>query len=469
MTAAFVQMLDTTASLSGELVGWCERSIDAADRARASLHLLDWLGCALAAQAEPMAGKLNKWSSVQHASGRAFAIGFGPVGAEQAAFANGGLGNLLEMDDLHRSSILHAGDVVVPAVLAMGQARQSNPKNLLDALVVGYEVALRIGAAAASGGYSSWYNSATCGVFGAAMGAAHVIGLDRNARMNALGQAGMQASGVWQCRLEATDSKQLATAHAARAGVTSVTLAEAGCAGASEILEGPMGFFKTYYPDANTALLLSTENTSWLLHDVSFKPWPSCRHTHPIIHLGLQMRERLIGASIQKIKIKTYQAGQSFCDNAHPKSDHEARFSLQHCLAVALVRGAPTLSDFGVAARENAQLAAMRSRIEVGTDEALSAAFPHSMGGALSITLDDGSMIEASTEHALGDPLLPLSAEQLREKFTANAVWGGVAEKQAEALIQAIDDLPNAQDLIALNAAVAATFKSNIQSGASHE
>ena len=112
---------------------------------------------------------------------------------------------------------------------------------MLDAIVRGYEAAIRIGLAAAASGYSAWYNSGTCGVFGAAMAAGCAIGLDRSRLADALGQAGMMASGLWQCRLETTFSKQLATANAAQSGVVAARLAETGFPGARQILEGELG------------------------------------------------------------------------------------------------------------------------------------------------------------------------------------------------------------------------------------
>ena len=213
--------------------------------------------------------------------GKSFAIGGPPRSAAEAAFLNGSLGNIFEMDDVHRASILHAGDVVIPAALACAQEENTSPVRLLEAIVGGYEVALRIGTAAAADGYSAWYNSGTCGVFGAAYAAGHLLRLPGAQMIDALGQAGMMASGIWQCRLEPTYSKQLATAHAAQSGVIAARLAAAGFPGAKQILEGELGFFGTYYPLAEASTVLVNADGSWRIHDVSFKPWPACRHTHP--------------------------------------------------------------------------------------------------------------------------------------------------------------------------------------------
>ena len=129
--------------------------------------------------------------------GQCSVIGGGQAGAEMAAFVHGMLGNVLEMDDLHRTSILHAGNVIIPAVLAAVEETGCAPEVVTRAIVIGYEVATRIGVVAAKGGYTNWYNSGTCGIFGATAAAAVIYDLDHEAMCGAFGTAGMQASGVW--------------------------------------------------------------------------------------------------------------------------------------------------------------------------------------------------------------------------------------------------------------------------------
>lgn len=157
---------------------------------------------------------------------------------------------------------------------------------------------------------------------------------------NALGHAGMQAAGLWQCRLDPGDGKQLATAHAARAGITAARLARAGLRGPARIFEGEPGFFAALYPGADPGLVPAAPQAPWALHDVSFKPWPACRHTHPAIAAALHLRDRVPPEHIARVQVATYAAGLAFCDAPRPASDHAARFSLQHAVAVTLLRGA---------------------------------------------------------------------------------------------------------------------------------
>lgn len=434
-------------SLTKRLVHLCHRRIDAADRSCAARLLLDWIGVATAGSMTRQGAAVR--GALTGAGGPCHALAYGHAVVEQAAFINGSYGTLLEMDDLHRGSILHAGDVVIPAALAAGQVAECDGARLLDAMLMGYEVALRIGLAAAQGGYSAWYNSGTCGIFGAAMAAAHAAGLSVEQKYDALGHAGMQASGLWQCRLEPTDSKCLATAHAARAGVTAARFAAGGLRGARLILEGDLGFFPTLYPEAETSALCA-ERSGWTIHEVSLKPWPACRHVHPAIGAALHLRPDVPASAIDHVTVHSYAAGVAFCDKPCPETPHDARFSFQHAVAIALLRGAPGLRDFVDTAIADPEAARLRDRVSVTEALALTAAFPHHMGAAVDIALSDGTRLTHAADHAPGDPEMPMSDDAVHEKFRANLRAVGVDSDAAERLIRsvaAVKDAPSLEDL----------------------
>ncbi len=439
-------------SLTERLIERCAEPVSVQVQARAARHLLDWLGCALVGSTSGPGGALAAYAAAQPAETNAcFAVGSAPCGASRAAFINGGLGNIFEMDDVHRASILHAGDVVIPAALAAAQANDARPDTLLTAIARGYEIALRVGTAASAGGYSAWYNSGTCGVFGAAMAAGVALELEADKLADALGQAGMMASGIWQCRLEPTYSKQLATAHAAQSGVIAAELASAGFPGAKHILEGELGFFKTYYPGADPELILQSAGPEWMLEEVSFKPWSACRHAHPVIEAALTLKDLCPAANISHITINTYAAAIDFCDNPSPQSDHEARFSLQHCVAVSLLRGDPQITDFNQSARADQSVMSLTGRCVVAEDKALTDQFPNMMGGHIEIRLDDGRTERAAIATAKGDPENPLSTSELDRKFQSLAATAGLSQSMIDNVTEAVIGLPDADTLDHLN------------------
>jgi len=442
-------------SLTEDLIDICTRPVGEAAQNRCAWALLDWCGCAFIGSTAPAGRALAALTGQRNLTGRrCFAVGASAQDAGGAAFLNGGLGNIYEMDDVHRTSILHAGDVVIPAALAVAQERRISGPDLLKAIAAGYEAALRIGIAAAANGYSAWYNSGTCGVFGAALAAGRVLDLDKPRLADALGQAGMMASGIWQCRLEPTYSKQLATAHAARSGVLAAQLAATGFPGALHILEGELGFFKTYYPASDPNLVTRDPEADWQIFDVSFKPWPACRHAHPAIEAALNLRAMHVDRSISKITVSTYAAAIDFCDNPRPVSDHEARFSLQHCVATAFLKGAPELNDFGETARTRSDLAVLMDKVELHSDDGFTEQFPGYMGARIEIQMADGTSDNSTVATAKGDPENPMSHAELSGKFHKLANAAGISHQSAKALEEAVHALPQEPNLTRLDVAL---------------
>lgn len=439
-----------------EMIAICQRPVAPEVVLRARLNLMDWLGCITAARHAPVARAMAQ--TLPGAAPDLLRAGLASTRlcAQDAALALGTLGNVLEMDDLHRASILHAGDVICAAALAVALRRQASGATLLSAIARGYEAAIRIGTAAAAGGYTPFYNSGTCGVFGAAIACADLLALDADGMADALGQAGMQAAGIWQCRLEPTFSKQLATAHAARAGVFAAQLAAAGFPGARAILSGPMGFLASYYPEADRAALTAPQG--WAILDISFKPYPACRHTHPAISAMVSLRGGMGLEAVRRIDVHTYRAAIDFCDQPRPETADAARFSVQHAVAVACLKGPPAISDFEARALQDGPTAALRGKVRLHVDDAIDAAFPGDYGARVGVTLQDGTLRQAICPAAWGDPENPMSDAEIIAKFRANAAHGGVALQAADRLVEVLMDLPHADDLTALQSALTHAF-----------
>ncbi|MEI7784566.1 MAG: MmgE/PrpD family protein [Betaproteobacteria bacterium] len=404
------------ASLTGELLRLLERPIAQADRERAALHLLDWLGCAFVGRSAPAAQALGRWGQAG-APGSCSTWGVGRRDAAVAALVNGGLGNLLELDDLHRQSIVHPGDTVVPAALALAEREGASAQALLDALLRGYEVAIRIGIAAGPGHYRYWYSTATCGVFGAAAACAHLLALDTERSLDALGQAGMMAAGLWQCRQEPTFSKQLASGRAAQSGLLAAELAATGFAGARQILEGSHGFFAATCEQPDVSAVLAGAEGPWKIHEVSFKPWSACRHVHPAIEAALALRASGLDLQqVQSLNVYTYADAIAFADCPLPQTAHQARFSLQHAVSVALLRGDMDLQDSAPEALAHDPIARLRQRVQVQEDPLYTRAYPERYGARLVARMAAGGERVIEVQTAKGDPENPMSQAELQAK-----------------------------------------------------
>lgn len=402
-----------------ELSGFLSKPVDTGSTSRARLHLLDWMGCAIAGASEP-AGVI-----LRHARGE---------GAGAQAFYWGGLGNILEMDDVDKRALLHPGPSIIPAALALASVTQPDDETLLNAIALGYEATIRLGRAVGSGHYAIWHNTGTCGTIGAAAASAALLNASADQTSHAMALAMSQASGLWQTRHDPQSmGKHLHTANAARGGLEAARLAVAGFKGPLDILEGEQGFFKATCPDGDPQNVLRDYASSWLIHDVSFKPWPACRHAHAAIDAALALRGQVDLFEGAPILVETYSDALKFCDRPEPRTVIEGKFSLQHAVAVALRRGTPSLDDFNPAALVDPDLAALRERVQVSVSDEFNAVYPDHFGASVRI---GGQQI--TVPDALGDPENPVTDDLIKEKALMLIKAGGVSEARAAEMIDTV-------------------------------
>jgi 2-methylcitrate dehydratase PrpD len=354
------------------------------------------------------------------------------------AFLASGLAHILEIDDLHKDSVTHPGCVVIPPAWYLAHRLGASGRELLTAVLHGYEAVARVGMAVGPAHYKVWHNTSTCGPFGAAMASATLLGLDREQTVWALGSAGTQSCGLWQFLPDGAMSKHLHTARAAEAGFTAASLAARGFTGAERILEGEQGFFRGLCPDAAPDVLLAEPHAPWQLRRSSMKPWPCCRHTHPAIDAALELRREIGGRSPVSIRVQTYQAALDVCDRPAPQTLYAAKFSLQHCVNAALADGAVGFDSFG-----DAQLAASAGNTTVTATPAFDAGYPRRWGAAVSVRLPSGEEMSAARKDCKGDPESPLSPAEIAEKARL-VMRQGDCEEESMSLIEQILNLPQA-------------------------
>ena len=400
------------------------RPISGEDRQRAALLLLDWTGCAVAG-AQEIAG-LKVAAAFPDEAGKCTRIGTRGASVLMAALHNGCLGNILEMDDVDKRAVLHAAPTVIPAALAMAEYSGASAEAFLNAIVIGYETTIRIGRAVGPGHYAYWHNTATCGPFGAAAAACYL--LEGSDMVSAFGLAGTQAAGLWQTRHEPDSmAKQLHAGHAAHAGVLATILSAQGFQGPRSILEGGQGFFAAMCPGANPQDIFTDYGQGWLIHQTSIKPYPACRHAHAAIDAALMARGEMISESVD-ILVETYDDALKFCDNPNPTSNVEAKFSLQHSAAVALIKGEPELADFDIP-HKDPRIAALRARILVKASREFNAAYPNHYGAALTL----GGQ-RYSTANAYGDPEKPMNRNAVLKKAQMLMTHAGLSAQRASDL-----------------------------------
>ncbi len=438
--------LAATTPWSEWLVQALRRPISLHDRQRAALQLIDWLGCAHLGQTTELGAVLRQWAA-QQAPGPIWVCGHSGLQAADAARWNGSLGSCHEMDDVHREAVVHAGDTVIPAALAMAQRENASAEALLDALVVGYETGIVLGLLSGPSHYAQWYSTATTGVFASAMACARLLGLDTVRTQHALALAGMQSAGPWQCRLEPGLAKQMATGHSAQAGLVAADLAAAGMTGPLSILEGPLGWLKATAGKLDAAraqaLLQASPERAWRVHEVSFKPWPACRHVHPAIECALKLHAQGIDpGQIEHMRLETYAVALSFADQPCPQTPLQGKFSLQHGVAWALCHGVFGLEATAPEALVDPNCAALRERITAVCGVAQEQVYPKSFGAHLLVQMKNGGTYTSEVVNVLGDPENPLSPDQVQAKAMLLLEASGCTDLQAQQLINTVLTLP---------------------------
>lgn len=383
------------------------------------LSILDFLGSTIAGS-KTKAGKIFL-KFIEDSGGKAESTVLGNgkrTSVINAAFANGGCCHILELDDIHKASTVHAAAPIISAALALTEKLNLGGRELIEAVVAGYEVAIRIGEAVNPSHYYYWHNTATCGTFGAAAAAGKLLGLNKDELVHALGNAGSIAAGLWEFLRDGAMTKHLHPANAAKNGVTVALLAKDGFTGPKYILEGKKGFFNAMAKDANVNKITLNLGHNYKIMENCFKLYPSCRHTHPAIDAVLNLKDKysLKLNEVKKIKVYTYTAALEITNNYSPKSPYEAKFSLPYCVAAALISGELKLKHFEEQLIFDERIKNLIDRVELNTSEDINRLYPQRWPAKVII---EGALdrFEEYIEYPKGDFENPASDKMLIEKF----------------------------------------------------
>ena len=346
-----------------------------------------------------------------------------PLGA---AFVNAIAGNLLDYDDTHLRTVIHPTAPVAPAALALAEQRGLSGTALLHAFILGAEVACRTGNAVSPGHYArGWHITATCGVFGAAAASAKLLGLGAEKTWHALGIAASQSAGLVENLSSA--AKNVGVGNAARNGLFAALLAEQGYTAAPAAIEGALGWARAMGDVPAVAEITDALGERWEFAQNTYKPYPAGIVMHAVIDACLTLRrDHAISATdISEVIVAGDQLLLDRGDRA-VANDRDARVSIQHCAAVALLFGAAGVREFADETVHAPAVVALRGRTTARLDPAMPK-------GAAAVTLrtSDGRTLEATVVHAKGSVEQPLSDQDIEAKARSlgasdavvSAVW----------------------------------------------
>jgi len=398
----------------------------------AKLHLLDTLGCGLAAHATGIATEGRQAMAELGGEAQATVIGLDArLPGPNAAFANAMLCHGLDFDDTHSDSVSHVSTVTCPAALAVGQANGLAGSEVLAGIVAGNETITRLGAAASGLFHARGFHpTAICGIFGATGAAARLTGLDTATTASALGIAGSMASGLFAYLEDGTATKPIHPAWAAHGGILAARLASLGAEGPPSVVEGKFGLYHAFLGAERGEIDIDSQladlGSRWETPRIAYKPFPVCHFMHGSLGATAEALDgrTLSPGEIAEVLVTVPAAGVSLVlepadKKKLPRSDYEGKFSLQYSVASMLVRGHVSVSDFSDEAIADLAVLDVAGKVRYETPEYPT--YPQAFPGGVRVTLADGSTLERDFPHQKGGPENPMSDDEVREKFRANA------------------------------------------------
>ncbi len=342
-----------------------------------------------------------------------------PASTRTAALINGTAAHTVEVDDIYKYAIYHPGAPTIAAALAAAQDAGSTGAEFLHAVIIGYEVSTRIGAAMGRAHYKYWHNTGTIGTFGAAAAAAAIYRLDAKQFAHALATCATFAAGLQQAFRMDSHSKPLHSGRAAEGGLLAAQMAARGVIGSLDVIDGEAGLGRAMADGPDWEKAVATLGREWNITQMTFKNHACCGHTFAAIDgaLALQQQHGLKPDDIRSIHVGSYRASKEVAGDPDPRTAPEGRFSLPYVVANGLLYGSVRLAAFSEERLADPAVRAMMARIEHVIDPELDAAFPGKRSARVAIETADGRRLEHYQPNRKGDPEEPLTDGDLDGKF----------------------------------------------------
>ncbi len=439
------------AGLPAEAVSW------------AKMAILDTVGVTLAGAREPCAQITERALSLGSHGSTGECLLFGTnrrTGPFDAALINGTAAHALDFDDVSNSLGGHPSAPILPALFALAELSDCTGRDFIAAYVAGFETEARIGRGVHFHHYEKgWHPTATLGVFGATAACCHLLGLDRAKTAQALAIATSLAAGI-KANF-GTMTKPLHVGHTARSGLFAAQMAREGFTANPGALEHKQGFLMVFNGagnfDADKILADWGQPYDIVRPGLGIKQHPCCGSTHPAIDAMLMLRaeNEIVPEKVVRIDSWTHPRRLAHTDRPNPQTDLDAKFSVQYCVARALMRGHIVLEDFENEAFRDPAAQTMLRRVHAAPHPEMDAESGEYLGAEVRVTFDDGRTISRRVGSALGrGPDNPLPTEALAAKFT-NCAARALPMPQVERLQRLLLQLDEAASLRAVVAAIA--------------
>ncbi len=426
---------------------------------RARELILDNLGCQMAFAVLPWSRIIYRYVQEKHGGNGASTVTYHGLKtiAEDAAFANATFGHGFEMDDDESHTTSHPGVVIIPAALAMGEARGISGKEFLLAVIAGYEAMLRIGMASRNMVNRSFHTTAVLGPFGAAAASGKILGMNQDLMLNALSIAASEAGGISEYAVSGGSVKRLHAGFASQSGVKAAILAKLGITGPEAPIEGKKGvcqaFANEYYPEEITRDLGKEYRILWTGH----KPYPCCQAQHSTIDAvsGIMAEHPFQPEEVAEIIVEQMPRDvRAVGIIKKPEDITSAQFSGSFGIALRIIKGSNSFREYNMENIRDPELLEFAQKVTYVNDIEMEKLPPGSAPTNLTVKLKNGQVYTKRIDFARGMPQNPLTPLEIEAKFLDLATTV-IPEKQAREIIKAVDnleDMANIQSLIKLMA-----------------
>jgi 2-methylcitrate dehydratase PrpD len=381
--------------------------------------------------------------------GDASAIGqSGGFNAYDAAMINGTAAHGEDFDDTFEGGPVHAGAVIVPAVLGIVEQRGLSGAAAVRGIAVGAELLCRMSLVAPQAIHKACFHpTAVIGAPAAAAAVASAIGLDQRQTVCAIGIAASLSSGIIEYLADGSSTKRLHAGNAAQAGLRAALLAEAGFTGPATVLEGTHGFYQAFAPSKKPdfGVLLEDLGSRWIIESLAFKPFACGTMTQPFVDCAIELRHA--GVRATDIESMVCEVGEGtvhrlwepLAQKQRPPNGYAGKFSTPYCIAVGLIDGKAGFEQFTDARASDSQVRALAAKVAYVVDP--DNEYPSEFSGHIRATLEDGSVMEVRKSHMRGGAQEPLSDDEIGAKFQDNAKYGGWSDDQMNATAVALENI----------------------------
>ncbi|NML42237.1 MmgE/PrpD family protein [Ramlibacter sp. G-1-2-2] len=436
-----------TAILAKFVSGHAARGWSDAVEHEAHRTFYNWLGCAIGAAEHEAAGAAMAAVQMLEPAPQATVLGRAEkVDMASAALVNGITSHTFDFDDTHLKTIIHPAGPVASAVLALAEKNGNSGRDVIDALVLGIDVACRIGNTMYPDHYDrGWHITGSTGMLGAAAGCARLLKLDEQQTQMALGIAASQPVGLRE--QFGTMTKPFHPGGAARAGLMSALLASRGFTASPRALEAPRGFVQVVSDKRAWNEVTDELGSRFEISFNTYKPFACGIVIHPSIDACVQLREQGVRPEqVEKIELRVHPLVLELTGKKEPQDGLQGKFSVYHGCAAGLIFGRAGEEEFSDAVVTDPRVVELRRKVEATVDRSV-----REESVQVAALLKDGRRIQVNVDHAIGSLEKPLSDQQLEAKF-GQLVEPVLGERKVRAITDACWSLARAADVRALTA-----------------